>query len=528
MSELSALDLARKIRAHELSVEEVALEALERAEANMCGASAPADASGRVAGLNAFITVCEREQVIERAREVQAQIDAGELADQPLAGVPIVVKDNICTKGVRTTCGSRMLESFVPAYDATAMERLREAGLILIGKTNMDEFGMGSTSETSAFGAVKNPCDPTRVAGGSSGGSAAAVAAGIVPLALGSDTGGSIRQPASHCGVVGLKPTYGTVSRYGLVAYASSMDQIGPIAGCAEDAEALYQVIAGYDERDATSVDASAAGAVHDDEKAGSSRSYTGIKGLRIGIPRGYFSSDRESTGEEVSNGVDANVAEAVLSVGRELEKQGAVLEEFDLDLIDYMVPAYYVIACAEASSNLERFDGVKYGHRAEAYEDLQAMYKKSRSEGFGEEVKRRILLGTFVLSQGYYDEYYLQACRVRSLITQSYKKAFEKYDVILSPVAPDVAPRLGETLSDPIRMYMSDLYTVPANLTGFPAVSVPVTSSTDKATDSMSATASTIGCDGGLPVGVQLMGDYFSESMLLEIAKHVSRTEEK
>ena len=508
MSELSALELANKIRMHEVSVEEIATEALEAAEKDLC--KTPGAPGSDPEGLNAFITVCEREQVIARARETQSRIDAGELEDSPLAGVPVAVKDNICTKGARTTCGSRMLENFVPAYDATVIERLSEAGLILIGKTNMDEFGMGSTSETSAFGGVKNPYDTDRVAGGSSGGSAAAVAAGIVPLAIGSDTGGSIRQPASHCGVVGMKPTYGTVSRYGLVAYASSMDQIGPIARNAKDAEALYQVIAGYDEKDATSAGSNDEGCGVSKQKdhgrttsgVGSRENDTDVKDLRIGIPRGFFSgSGLPAAGGLAPAGLDAGVAETVLSFGRELEKQGAALEEFDLDLIDYMVPAYYVIACAEASSNLERFDGVKYGHRSKDYEDLRTMYKKSRGEGFGEEVKRRILLGTFVLSQGYYDEYYLQACKVRNLITKSYKNALAKYDVILTPAAPQTAPRNGETLSDPIRMYMSDLYTAPANLTGLPAVSFPV------------------GKVGNMPVGAQLTGDYFSEKMLLQLA---------
>ena len=486
MSELSALELAGKIRAREVSVEEVATAALEAALADE---------------LNAFVTVCEREQVLARAREVQAKIDAGELADSPLAGVPIAVKDNICTKGVRTTCGSRMLESFVPSYDATVMERLNKAGLVLIGKTNMDEFGMGSTSETSAFGPVKNPISPSCVAGGSSGGSAAAVAAGIVPLALGTDTGGSIRQPASHCGVFGLKPTYGAVSRFGLVAYASSMDQIGPIARTAEDAAALFDLIRGADRRDTTSCRESVG-----DRESACQREVVGadsvgniaeekatLRDIKIGVPRAFFSKASDAT-------IDPAVAETVMHAARELEKNGATLTEFDLELTDYMVPAYYVIACAEASSNLERFDGVKYGYRAEDYDDLHAMYRKSRSEGFGEEVKRRILLGTFVLSQGYYDQYYLQACKVRRLIAQSYKNALKEFDMILSPVTPATAPHIGDSLPDPIRMYMSDLFTVPANLAGLPAVSIPC------------------GTVDGMPVGMQLAGDYFSEKNLLQI----------
>ena len=452
---MKAIHIAERIKARETSVEEVVLEALERAEADTC---------------NAFITVCEREQVLVRAREVQARIDAGELADSPLAGVPIAVKDNICTKGVRTTCGSWMLENYVPTYSATVVEKLEQAGLILIGKTNMDEFGMGSTSETSFFGPVKNPYDETRVAGGSSGGSAAAVASGIVPLALGTDTGGSIRQPSSHCGVVGLKPTYGTVSRFGLVAYASSMDQIGPIAGNVEDCAALLDVITGYDPKDSTSL------RLPDSACPGSKQPASGTEGIRIGIPRGFSKVNISSC------------------------------EEFDLDYASYAVPAYYVIACAEASSNLARFDGVKYGFRADGYESLHDMYEKTRDEGFGEEVRRRIRLGEFVLSQGYYDEYYLQACRVRRLVAESYQKAFAAFDFIGSPVAPTVAPKLGESLQDPIRMYTSDLYTVPANLCGFPAISIPG------------------GTEDGMPVGVMLTGNHFSERRLLQAAREGRR----
>ena len=434
---MTAIEIAERIKARECSVWDAAEESLEKAEADTC---------------NAFITVCEPERVRSRAQEVQAQIDAGELADSPLAGVPIAVKDNICTRGIRTTCGSRMLENYVPSYSATVVEKLEKAGLILIGKTNMDEFGMGSTSETSYFGPVKNPHDETRVAGGSSAGSAAAVAAGIVPLALGTDTGGSIRQPSSHCGVVGLKPTYGAVSRFGLVAYASSMDVIGPIATNGEDCAALMDVIAGYDPKDSTS--------------------------RRI--------PDDACTDDEQPDMISA--------------------EKFDSEYLSYAVPAYYVIACAEASSNLARFDGVKYGYRAEGYADLREMYEKTQGEGFGEEVRRRIRLGEFVLSQGYYDEYYLQACRVRRLIAESYQRAFEAFDCIRTPVAPTVAPKLGESLQDPIRMYMSDLYTVPANLCGFPAIAVPC------------------GTEDGLPVGVMLTGDHFSEKRLLRAARSMNQ----
>ncbi len=465
---MTGIEIAEMIKRREISVEEVALEALERAEGDSC---------------NAFITICEREQVIDRAREVQAQIDSGELGESALAGVPIAVKDNICTKGIRTTCGSRMLENYVPAYSATAVEKINEAGLVILGKTNMDEFGMGSTTETSFFGPVLNPNDSSRVAGGSSGGSAAAVAAGIVPIALGSDTGGSIRQPAAHCGVMGLKPTYGTVSRYGLVAYASSMDQIGPIATDEDDLIALYDIIKGPDKRDSTST---------------SIRNDISLSGLKVGVLRETMTL---STGDSKETGSDQAVTDAFSEYVRKLKEQGAVVEEFNLKLLDYAVPAYYIIACAEASSNLARFDGVKYGFRANEYDDLRDMYAKTRSEGFGEEVRRRIELGEFTLSHGFYDQYYLKACKVRRLIHDEFKKAFEKNDVILMPTTTGIAPKLGEFLSDPISMYKSDLYTVPINLVGLPAVSVPS------------------GTKDGLPTGIQLVGDHFSEKMLLRAA---------
>ncbi len=450
---MTGIEIAEKIKRREISVEEVALEALEKAERDTC---------------NAFITICRREDVIKRAREVQARIGSGELAGSKLAGVPTAVKDNICTAGIRTTCGSKMLENYVPAYSATVVEKLDEAGVIIIGKTNMDEFGMGSTTETSFFGPVTNPHDSTRVAGGSSGGSAAAVAAGIVPLALGSDTGGSIRQPAAHCGVMGLKPTYGTVSRFGLVAYASSLDQIGPIATYEDDLSALYDIIKGADDKDSTSV------------RVTEETNLTGgVKGVKVAI---------------------LNSSEEVSEFGDKMASEGAVVEKLDLELLDYAVPAYYIIACSEASSNLARFDGVKYGFRASGYDDLKEMYEKTRTEGFGDEVRRRIELGEFTLSQGYYDQYYLKACKVRRLIHDEFKKVFEKYDVIMMPVTTGVAPKLGELIRDPISMYKSDLYTVPINLVGLPAVSVPG------------------GTKDGLPIGIQIVGDHFSEKMLLSI----------
>ncbi|MCI8402518.1 MAG: Asp-tRNA(Asn)/Glu-tRNA(Gln) amidotransferase subunit GatA [Lachnospiraceae bacterium] len=443
----------------------------------------------REAELNSFITL-DREGALRQAKEVQQRIEQG-ICTGPLAGVPVAVKDNICTKGLRTTCASRILEDFVPAYDAEAVTRLRLAGAVILGKTNMDEFAMGSTSETSAFGPVKNPRNTEHVSGGSSGGSCAAVAAGEAFCALGSDTGGSIRQPSSFCGVVGMKPTYGTVSRYGLIAYASSLDQIGPIARSVEDCAALLEVIASHDEKDSTSVmraDTDFTAALKED-----------VRGLRIGIPKDYF-----------GDGLDREVAAAVRGAAEVLARRGAVVEDFDLGLVKYAIPAYYTIACAEASSNLARFDGVKYGYRA-AGEGLHDMYKRTRSTGFGSEVKRRIMLGSFVLSSGYYDAYYLKALRTRALIKRAFDEAFARYDLILGPVAPSVAPRLGQSLSDPLKMYLSDIYTVAVNLAGLPGISVPFCT------------------DGsGLPTGVQLIGDCFREKRLFTAAAAVEAAREE
>ena len=431
--------------------------------------------------IHAFITVDE-EGAMKRAEEVQKAIDDGSLKG-PLAGVPIAIKDNICTRGLLTTCASHILDNFVPTYDAEVITKLHDAGMIITGKTNMDEFAMGSTTETSFFGPTRNPADLDHVPGGSSGGSCAAVASGEVSMALGSDTGGSIRQPSSYCGVVGMKPTYGAVSRYGLIAYGSSLDQIGPIAGNVSDAAALLQVIAGPDKKDSTSAkldDYDFMSALRED-----------VRGLKIGIPVEYF-----------GDGLEPEIASAIRKAGDVLAAAGAEVEDFHLDLIDYAIPAYYVIACAEASSNLERFDGVKYGYRAENYEDLNDLYKKTRTEGFGDEVKRRIMLGSFVLSSGYYDAYYLKALRVKNLIKQSFNKAFEKYDIILAPAAPTTAPKIGSSLSDPLKMYLSDIYTVSVNLCGLPGITVPV------------------GRDGaGLPIGMQMIGDCFREKTLLRAA---------
>ena len=466
--ELSATELAKKIKAGEITSEEAAKASLEQI--------AKEDQK-----IRAYLTVDE-EKVLARAREVDAGIRAGKYTG-PLTGVPIAVKDNICTKGMKTTCASKILENFVPFYDATAVTRITDAGMVILGKTNMDEFAMGSTTETSAYGVTKNPWNTEHVPGGSSGGSCAAVAAGEVPMALGSDTGGSIRQPSSFCGVTGMKPTYGTVSRYGLIAYGSSLDQIGPVAKDVTDCAALLQTVASYDAKDATSMkrdDYDFMSALKED-----------VSDLKIGIPNSYF-----------GEGLDPQVKESILKAADVLKARGAEVEYFDLDLIDYAIPAYYVIASAEASSNLERFDGVKYGFRAKEYEGLHDMYKKSRSEGFGPEVKRRIMLGSFVLSSGYYDAYYLKALRTKALIKQEFDRAFEKYDMILSPAAPSTAPRLGESLSDPLQMYLGDIYTVSVNLAGLPGITVPCGMD-----------------DKGLPIGMQLIGDCFSEKKLFRAA---------
>ena len=419
---------------------------------------------------------------MERAEQVQSQIDAGEL-NGPLAGVPVAIKDNMCTEGITTTCSSRILYNFNPTFSSEAVLNLEKAGAVILGKTNMDEFAMGSTTETSYFGETKNPWNTEHVPGGSSGGSAAAVASGECFYALGSDTGGSIRQPASFCGIVGMKPTYGTVSRYGLIAYGSSLDQIGPMTKDVTDCAAVLETIASYDSKDSTSIPREAydfTSALVDD-----------VKGLKIGIPKDYF-----------GDGLDPEVKEAVLNAVKILEEKGAVIEEFDLKMVPYAIPAYYVIASAEASSNLSRFDGVKYGYRAEDFSGLHHMYKKTRSEGFGAEVKRRIMLGSFVLSSGYYDAYYLKALRTKALIKQEFDQAFEKYDIIIGPAAPTTAPRLGESLSDPLKMYLGDIYTISVNLAGLPGISVPC--GRDK---------------NGLPIGIQMLADCFKEKTLIRAA---------
>lgn len=439
--------------------------------------------------LNCYVTF-DRAAALKRAEEVQKKIEAGELTG-PLAGVPVSIKDNMCTEGVRTTCSSKILDNFIPTFSSEAVLNLERAGAVMIGKTNMDEFAMGSTTETSAFGATKNPWNTEHVPGGSSGGAAASVAAGECFFALGSDTGGSIRQPASYCGVVGMKPTYGTVSRYGLIAYGSSLDQIGPLCKSVTDCATILEVIASHDEKDSTSVkreNLDFTSALVDD-----------VKGMRIGIPKDYL-----------GEGLDAEVKASILSAAKALEEKGAIVEEFDLSLVEYAIPAYYVIASAEACSNLARFDGVKYGYRTSAYEGLHNMYKKTRSEGFGAEVKRRIMLGSFVLSSGYYDAYYLKALRTKALIKQAFDKAFAKYDVILGPAAPTTAPKIGDSLSDPIKMYLGDIYTISVNLAGLPGITVPC------------------GIDSkGLPVGMQLIGDCFQEKNIIRAAYAFEQTRE-
>lgn len=464
----TALELGKMIKEKHVSVSDAVKAVIERAKAVE-------------PEINSYVTLDE-EGALKQAEEVQKLIDNKTLTG-PLAGVPVAVKDNLCIEGQLTTCSSKILSGFKPIYTAEAVLNLKKAGAIIIGKTNMDEFAMGSTTETSYYGPTKNPHNTAHVPGGSSGGSCAAVAAQECYYSLGSDTGGSIRQPSAFCGVVGLKPTYGTVSRYGLIAYGSSLDQIGPVAKDVSDCAAILEAIASHDTKDSTSVkrkDYDFTSALTDN-----------VKGLKIGIPRDYL-----------GEGLDEDIRKAIRKAAKVLEERGAVVEEFDLSLVQYAIPAYYVIASAEASSNLERFDGVKYGYRTPDYEGLHNMYKKTRSEGFGAEVKRRIMLGSFVLSSGYYDAYYLKALRTKALIKQAFDSAFEKYDVILGPAAPSTAPELGKSLTDPMKMYLGDIYTVAVNLAGLPGMSVPA------------------GKDSkGLPIGMQLIGNSFQEKTLIRTA---------
>jgi len=440
----------------------------------------------RNAALNAFITV-DRAGALAAAEVADAAIAAGTAG--PLAGLPIAHKDLFCTEGVLTTCGSKILANFVSPYDANVVSQLKAAGCVSLGKTNMDEFAMGSTNESSAYGPVKNPWNLDRVPGGSSGGSAAAVAAGMVPAATGTDTGGSIRQPAGLCGVTGIKPTYGVVSRYGMIAYASSLDQGGPIAHTAEDCALLLNHMAGFDKRDSTSLERATEDYTRDLNQP--------LAGLKIGLPKEYF-------GEGLADDVRAAIEQALA----ELRKLGAVTVEVSLPNTHLAIPAYYVIAPAEASSNLSRFDGVRYGHRASEYKDLAEMYAKSRSEGFGAEVKRRILVGTYVLSHGYYDAYYIKAQQLRRLIAQDFQQALTQCDVIAGPVAPTTAWGIGQMADDPVQMYLADIYTIAVNLAGLPGLSTPAGFSADN-----------------MPVGLQLIGNYFGEARLLNIAHQLQQT---
>ena len=470
---MTALELGQAIQAKEVGVKEATqayLSAIEETDKD----------------INSYITVTA-EEALKTADEVQAKIDAGELTG-PLAGVPVAIKDNMCTTGTLTSAASKILCNFIPPYDATAVAKAKEAGAVILGKVNMDEFAMGGSTETSYYGITKNPWDLSRVPGGSSGGSAAAVAAKLAPYALGSDTGGSIRQPCAFNNLTGIKPTYGAVSRYGLLAYASSLDQIGPIGQNIEDCAAALSMISGKDTKDSTSII----------EKPFdfSQALVSGIKGKKIGVPKNYY-----------GEGLAADVKERIYEAAKMFEALGAEVEEFEMPNVDYAVPAYYIVACAVASSNLSRFDGIKYGYRSGEAQNLLDIYFKSRSEGFGAEVKRRIMLGSFVLSSGYFDAYYKKALQVRGMIKAAFDAAFEKYDMILSPVSPTTAYEIGGQISDPIAMYMADIYTVSVNLSGIPAVALPC------GKDSQ-----------GLPVGMQLIGKAFSEETLVAAAAEYQR----
>ncbi len=432
--------------------------------------------------IKAFLTV-EQEPALAQAAELDRQLASGESPNGLLTGIPLAIKDNIVTQGVRTTCASRILENYIPPYDATVMGKLRGSGAILLGKTNCDEFAMGSSTENSAFFPTRNPWDLERVPGGSSGGSAAAVAAGEAPGALGSDTGGSIRQPAAFCGTVGLKPTYGRVSRYGLVAFASSLDQIGPLGNSVSDVALLLQAIAGSDPQDSTSADLPVENYLSEIDK--------GIKGLKIGVPKEWFGS-----------GLDEQIGQSLQAAIKKLEGLGCSVLEVSMPQTEYAISTYYIIAPAEASSNLARYDGVKYGHRSADQKDLEGMFQSTRSEGFGEEVKRRIMIGTYVLSTGYYDAYFLKASKVRTLLRNDYLEAFKKVDFLVGPTTPALPFRIGEKKTDPLDMYLTDIYTVTANLAGIPGLSLPCGFSHE-----------------GLPIGLQIQAPYFQEARLLNLA---------
>ncbi len=474
LTRLTAAALSQKLQKKEISAEEAAQEYLEKI----------GESDGAI---GAYLTVTA-EAALKKAREIDALRSQGHDLP-PLAGVPMAYKDNMCTKGVKTTCASRILENFRPPYDAFVVKKLDAAGAVMLGKLNMDEFAMGSTTENSHYQVTHNPVDPAYVPGGSSGGSAAAVAAGEAAYALGSDTGGSIRLPAAFCGVVGVKPTYGTVSRYGLIAFASSLDQIGPLAKDVRDAALVLNAIMGHDRQDSTSIDRS-----YEDLTKGLEE---GVRGMRIALPKEYF-----------KEGLSPEIKQRVYAAAQTYESLGAEVREVSLPALEYALPAYYVISSAEASSNLARFDGVKYGFRAQDCTDINELYEKTRSEGFGPEVKRRIMLGTFALSSGYYDAYYKKALQVRTLVMRDFAKIFETSDVILSPVAPTIAYRIGEKTHSPLEMYMGDVYTVPVNIAGLPALSLPC---------GMNAQ--------GLPIGMQLIAPAFGEAVLLRTAYAYEKT---
>ena len=468
ITELTVHELQEKIKSKELTITEITKAYVDRIKE-------------KEPEVQAFITELT-EAGMKQAEEIQAKIDKGEEVGK-LAGIPIGIKDIICTKGVKTTCASKMLENFVAPYDATVMNKINAEEMIDLGKLNMDEFAMGGSTEYSYFKKTRNPWDLSRVPGGSSGGSAAAVAANMVPWALGTDTGGSIRQPASFCGVVGLKPTYGLVSRYGVVAFASSLDQVGVFTKDVQDCAELLNVIAGHDEMDTTSVDVG--------EKDYTEALQKDVKGLKIGVPKEFY-------GEGINPEVKASLEKAI----EEYKKMGAEVEEFSLDIANYALATYYIIACAEASSNLGRFDGIRYGYRTKNFENLKDIYINSRSEGFGQEVKRRIILGTYVLSSGYYDAYYKKALEVRTLVKQEFDKKFEKYDVLLTPTSPTVAFEIGTRSNNPLEMYLADICTVSVNIAGLPGISIPC------------------GVDSkGMPIGMQLIGDKFKEETILNAA---------
>lgn len=467
MTQATLKQLSQQLAAKQVSSVELASQYLDRIEALN-------------PQLNAIVTV-DREKTLAEARAADARLAAGDA--HALTGVPLVHKDLFCQQGWKTSCGSRMLDNFVSPYSAHVVEQCAAAGMVTLGRANMDEFAMGSSNENSFYGAVKNPWDLNAIPGGSSGGSAAAVAARLAPVATATDTGGSIRQPASHCGVTGIKPTYGAVSRYGMVAYASSLDQGGPIAQTAEDCALMLNVMAGFDARDSTSLERAKEDYARDLNQS--------LSGLKVGLPKEYFAA-----------GLDGDVARAVDNAVAELKKLGAEAVEISLPNTELSIPAYYVIAPAEASTNLSRYDGVRYGHRAKDYKDLVDMYEKTRAEGFGDEVKRRILVGSYVLSHGYYDAYYLKAQKVRRLIANDFKAAFEQCDVILGPVAPTAAFNIGEKSGDPVQMYLSDIYTLSVNLAGLPGMSVPAGFAAN-----------------GRPIGLQIIGNYFAEARMLNVA---------